>query len=51
MQARSPAAKEETMLELKKICKNFKKGTVNEKVAINNHSLTLEDGDFVTLIG
>lgn len=39
------------MLELKKICKTFNKGTVNEKVAINNLSLTLEDGDFVTVIG
>ncbi len=39
------------MLEIKNICKTFNKGTVNEKVAINNLSLTLEDGDFVTVIG
>ena len=39
------------MLELKKICKTFNPGTVNEKVAIKNLSLTLSDGDFVTVIG
>lgn len=39
------------MLEIKKICKTFNKGTVNEKVAIDKLSLTLEDGDFVTVIG
>lgn len=39
------------MLELRNICKTFNAGTVNEKVALNNLSLTLEDGDFVTVIG
>jgi len=39
------------MLELRNICKTFNPGTVNEKVAINNLSLTLNDGDFVTVIG
>ncbi|MGX8685610.1 MAG: ABC transporter ATP-binding protein [Spirochaetales bacterium] len=39
------------MLELKNICKTFNPGTVNEKVAIKNLSLTLSDGDFVTVIG
>ncbi len=39
------------MLELKNICKTFNAGTVNEKVALNDVSLTLEDGDFVTVIG
>ena len=39
------------MLELKNITKVFNPGTVNEKVALNNVSLTLEDGDFVTVIG
>lgn len=39
------------MLELKNITKVFNPGTVNEKVALDNVSLTLEDGDFVTVIG
>ena len=39
------------MLELKNISKTFNKGTVNAKTALNNLSLTLNDGDFVTVIG
>ena len=39
------------MLELKNICKTFNAGTVNEKVALDNLNLTLNDGDFVTVIG
>ena len=39
------------MLELKNITKTFFPGTVNEKVALKNVDLTLEDGDFVTIIG
>ncbi len=39
------------MLEIKNICKTFNKGTVNEKVALRGVSLTLNDGDFVTVIG
>ncbi len=39
------------MLELKNICKTFYPGTVNERVALDNVSLTLNDGDFVTIIG
>ena len=39
------------MLELKNLYKTFNAGTVNEKLAIDNLSLTLEDGDFVTVIG
>lgn len=39
------------MLELKKISKTFNPGTVNEKKALDQLSLTLEDGDFVTVIG
>lgn len=31
--------------------KTFEKGTVNEHVAINNLSLKLEDGEFVTVVG
>ena len=33
------------------IYKTFNAGTVNEKTALRNLSLTLEDGDFVTVIG
>ena len=39
------------MLEIKRISKTFNKGTVNEKVALKNLLLTLNDGDFVTVIG
>ena len=39
------------MLEIKNIYKTFNPGTVNEKTALNGLSLTLEDGDFVTVIG
>ena len=39
------------MLELKNVCKTFNPGTVNAKRALNNLSLTLDDGDFVTVIG
>ncbi len=39
------------MLELKNISKTFFPGTVHEKTALDNLSLTLHDGDFVTVIG
>ncbi|MCI9289230.1 MAG: ATP-binding cassette domain-containing protein [Oscillospiraceae bacterium] len=39
------------MLDMKNIRKTFNPGTVNEKTALNGVSLTLEDGDFVTVIG
>ncbi|MDE7319267.1 MAG: ATP-binding cassette domain-containing protein [Lachnospiraceae bacterium] len=39
------------MLEIINISKTFNPGTVNEKRALKNVSLTLEDGDFVTVIG
>lgn len=39
------------MLELVHVTKTFNPGTVNEKVALNNLSLQLNDGDFVTVIG
>lgn len=39
------------MLELKNITKTFNPGTINEKHALNGINLTLEDGDFVTVIG
>ncbi len=39
------------MLEIKDVTKVFNPGTVNEKLALDHFSLTLEDGDFVTVIG
>ena len=39
------------MLEIKNIYKTFNAGTVNEKCALKGVNLTLEDGDFVTVIG
>ena len=39
------------MLELKQIYKTFNPGTINEKRALNGVSLSLDDGDFVTVIG
>lgn len=39
------------MLELKNINVTFYKGTSNEKVALNDVSLKVEDGDFITIIG
>ena len=41
----------ERMLELKGIHKTFYPGSPNEKRALNGIDLTLEDGDFVTIIG
>ena len=39
------------MLELKHLYKTFNPGTVNAKTALNDLCLTLNDGDFVTVIG
>lgn len=39
------------MLELKNISKTFNPGTINAKTALNGLNLTLNDGDFVTVIG
>ncbi len=39
------------MLEIRNATKIFNPGTVNEKMALDNFSLSLEDGDFVTVIG
>lgn len=39
------------MLEIKNVTKVFNPGTVNEKLALDHFSLTLEEGDFVTVIG
>ena len=39
------------MLKLHNIHKTFNIGTINEKVALNGVDLTLNEGDFVTVIG
>ena len=39
------------MLEIRNISKTFNPGTINEKKALSDLSLTLKDGDFVTVIG
>ena len=39
------------MLQIKNISKTFNPNSVNEKKALDNLSLTLNDGDFVTVIG
>jgi putative ABC transport system ATP-binding protein len=39
------------MLELRNVKKTFNAGTINEKVALRGVNLTLNDGDFVTVIG
>ena len=39
------------MLELNHLYKTFNPGTVNAKTALKDLSLTLKDGDFVTVIG
>lgn len=39
------------LLQIHNITKIFGEGTINEKIAINDLSLELEEGDFVTVIG
>lgn len=39
------------MLEIKNVYKTFNPGTINQKIALNNLNLKLNDGDFVTVIG
>ncbi|MGI6746163.1 MAG: ABC transporter ATP-binding protein [Acutalibacteraceae bacterium] len=39
------------MLEIRNITKVFNKNTVNEKTALKKLSLSLEDGEFITVIG
>ncbi len=39
------------MLEIRNLVKIFNEGTVNEKVALNGINLSLDEGDFVTVIG
>jgi len=39
------------MLEIKNVHKTFNPGTINEKKALNGIDITLNEGDFVTVIG
>ena len=39
------------MLKIENIRKVFNPGTINEKVALDGVDLTLEEGEFVTVIG
>ena len=39
------------MLELQDISKTFNAGTVNEKKALDHFSITINDGDFITIVG
>ena len=39
------------MLELKNVTKTFHPGTADEKVALDNVSLAVEEGDFISIIG
>ena len=39
------------MLDIKNVEKTFNPGTINEKKALNNINLHLDEGDFVTVIG
>ncbi len=39
------------MLRIENISKTFNPGTVNEKKALNDFSLTVNDGDFITIVG
>lgn len=39
------------MLEIKKLCKKFNKNSVDEKIIFEDFNLTVEKGEFVTIIG
>ena len=39
------------MLEVRQLSKTFNAGSVNEKKALDRLSLTVEKGDFITIIG
>ena len=39
------------MLKIDRITKTFGKGTINEKIAINDLNLDMERGEFITIIG
>ncbi|GAA0729773.1 ATP-binding cassette domain-containing protein [Clostridium malenominatum] len=39
------------MLRIENLLKTFNKGTANENILFNNLSFTIEDGDFITIVG
>ena len=39
------------MLKIEQVGKTFNAGTINEKVAVKGLDLTINDGDFITVIG
>ena len=39
------------MLKVQNVSKTFNPGTVNEKLALDNFSITINEGDFITVIG
>ena len=39
------------MLDIREISKTFNPGTINEKKALRELSLHMDEGDFVTVIG
>jgi len=39
------------MLKVTNVSKTFNPGTVNEKLALDNFSITINEGDFITVIG
>ena len=39
------------MIEIRNLVKKFNNGTASETVAINHLNLTLQEGDFITVIG
>lgn len=39
------------MLDIEAVTKTFFRGTINERVALRDISLHLDEGDFVTIIG
>ena len=39
------------MLEIRKLCKTFGRGTINEHTALNHVSLTVQNDDFITILG
>ena len=39
------------MLKITEISKTFNQGTINEKRALCKVSLTMQDGDFATIVG
>ncbi|MCI6574640.1 MAG: ABC transporter ATP-binding protein [Actinomycetaceae bacterium] len=50
-QARESGQPDSPMLDIRNVSKAFFAGTVNEKVALKDVSLSLNKGDFVTIIG